>query len=952
MTQTDNTAAIAKKNFNSSGDKEFNLKLVSLIKSRHPLISISTQEEGRFIDHIQNFLLSADYIGYTWDCVNSLQIISPLIENTNDKINTLNPVEVLKNIIEKTKEIKKSEWKNKKGIVFILLDFYKYLGKRSDPKVERLLRELAEECRGATVIITGPRYLSSEGLDHVFESLTFPRPNSEEIKKALYGIINTSAVSKKFPDIEHYVEENEFHLIDAVRGLTLSEAKAAFMQTIAISEELGHHPLDLTILVEAKRSALNKSSALEYVKPGVTLDDIGGLNELTDWVKDRSLALTPEAKEFGLPTPKGVLLVGVPGGGKSLSAKGIAAELNQPLIRFDFGSVMGSLVGESESNVREAINLIETLAPCVAGDSIVYDIDGNKYTINCLMENTDLFSKSSFYVNAFNEKTMKIEKTRVSAITKKPRRKKLVSIVTPNSVLRVTEDHKMMVMNEGNLEWVEASTIKENDFVVSPKKLQRDTIDFDIEEVLGHKLDDKDYKESLSAEKITFPEDGIDKNLVFYLAGMIEGGGFLESGNVLAFEGEDWHRAYHFSSAMSKCFGIEPEIIKDDNGLYACYVYNDVVHKVITHATDELIKFNNEYVEFYIAGFFESSANIQLGSNTKISFAVEIGEEMFRLCEALHCIGIVAPKKTARSVFISSQLELMALAKAVVNKVQDMALKVIMSNCVGDCFRTNSYVGYIDANTGNSKDSGKRMISHEESYKLLEKTSSDGCKLMIDSDIIGVRVISVSPEDKDWVYDLTCEGNHNFFANNLLCHNCVMWVDEVEKALSAAVGKGSGDSGTTKRVVSTFLTWLQEKDKPIFVVCTANNVEDIPPEFMRAGRFDEVFFIDLPDQDGVEEILKIMIRKAGYDIDTIEKKDLTIKKMSKDKVFNGFSGAEIEKAVNEALFIAFKDGRKLELPDIVKAASSFSPLSKLRADDFASMKKWAKGNARFANNVK
>lgn len=948
MTQRDDIAAIAKKEFEESANEEFNLKLVSLIKSRHPLISISTQEEGRFVDHITNFLLSANYIGYTWDCVNALKIISPVVADNNPRTNILEPIAILKNIITKIKDVKKSELKNKKGIVFILLDFYKYLGKGSDPKIERLLRELAEEHRGASIIITGPRYLSSESLDHVFESLTFPRPNSKEVKKALYGIINTSSVSERFPEIEEYVEKNEFHLIDAVRGLTLPEAKAAFMQTIAISEELGHDPLDLTLLVEAKRSALNKSSALEYVKPGITLDDVGGLGNLTDWIKDRSLAFTPEAKAFGIQTPKGVLLVGVPGGGKSLSAKGIAAELNQPLIRFDFGSVMGSLVGESESNVREAINLIETLAPCVAGESIVYDVDGNKYTINCLMENTELFSESSFYVNSFNEETMKIEKTRVNSITKKPRRKKLVSIITPNSVLRVTEDHKMMVMNDGNLKWVEASTIKENDFVVSPKKLKRNTVDFDLKKALDQNASDKEQDEKLNAVNITFPKEGMSKDALFYIAGMIDGGGFLESGNVLAFEGEDWYRAYNFSSAMSKCFGIEPEIIKDDYGVYTCYVYNDVIHKIVTHVTKNLIKYDDEYVSSYVAGFFESSANIQLGGNTKISFAVEIGEEMFRLCEALNCLGIVAPKKTSRSVFISSQLEILSLAKAIVDKIQDKTLRIILSNSVADCHRKNNHVGYVCLDD----DSKEKIISHEDSYKLLESTSSNGCKLMIESDIIGVRVMSVSVEEKDWVYDLSCEGNHNFFANNLLCHNCVMWVDEVEKALSAAVGKGSGDSGTTKRVVSTFLTWLQEKTKPIFVVCTANNVDDIPPEFMRAGRFDEVFFIDLPDQEGIEEILKIMIRKAGYDINTIGKKNLTIEKMSKNNVFEGFSGAEIEKAVNEALFIAFKAGRKLELPDIVEAAGAFSPLSKLRKEDFAKMKEWAHGNARFANKSK
>jgi ATP-dependent 26S proteasome regulatory subunit len=248
-------------------------------------------------------------------------------------------------------------------------------------------------------------------------------------------------------------------------------------------------------------------------------------------------------------------------------------------------------------------------------------------------------------------------------------------------------------------------------------------------------------------------------------------------------------------------------------------------------------------------------------------------------------------------------------------------------------------------------DAPQKMIPQEKAKAMLREGDLD-CKTLVDSDVVGVRVMSVDPCGKDWVYDLSCEGNHNFFANNLLCHNCVLWVDEIEKALSAAVGKGSGDSGTTKRVLSTFLTWAQEKTAQVFLACTANNVEDIPPEFMRAGRFDEVFFIDLPDEEGRQQIIEIMLRLRGFDANSIKPgtRGLTIKKVAAHKHLDGFSGAEIEKAVNEAMFIAFKDGmRQVTLADIVEAAGTFKPLSKMREAEFEAMRKWAGENTRIAN---
>lgn len=935
----------------SRAEPEYNYRLIALLRSRHPLLFVSTTEEHRFIDHLRYLAIDSDYLAYRWDCVHGLRCFNPNLSHDIDADQRLysDPVETLRHIIEKIKKIKGNQLKRARGAVFVLCDFYKYLGSRHDPKIERLLSELANEHRGSTVIVTGPKYLNSDSLGHLFENLHFPRPNRKEISSELDKIVSSSTVQQEYPYLLPFVKDNRDALIDSVLGLTMSEIRSAYTQTIVSSGDLGHHPLELSVLIAAKRSAISKNHSLGYVETTVKLEDIGGLDPLINWIKDRKLAFSPEAKRFGIDEPRGVLLCGVPGMGKSLSAKGMAQYFGRPLLRLDLGAIMDSLVGESEANIREAIALAETLAPCVTGDTRVFDANGYSYTIEDIMNNESLFSSDSFYTYSFNEKTLMIEKTRVDAIVKKPRKRETIEIVTANSSVRVTVDHQMMVIRNGKLKWVKASRIVPNDFIVSPKKLKRDPIKFELKNIFDETFDIdnngiRSKTEENRSEDVLFSENGFDIDSAAYITGMIDGLGSLDNDGVISFEGINpftnnlfSSRAYSFCVAMQSCFGIEPDISSGKDNYTTCYVYNEIVYRIIDYIRENLISFDDSAVGSYISGFIESSANIQTGPNSKISFIVEDTKERERLCNALNCIGIVSPKRTMRSVFISSQHEIDTLARVVVNKIKIGHLREQITQSVGDCNRLSNHIGYH---------LGGVEIAAEESKNNIDVAT------LASSDIIGVRVLSVNPSGKEIVYDLSCEGNHNFFANNLLCHNCVLWVDEVEKALSAAVGKGSGDSGTTKRVISTFLTWMQEKKKSVFVVCTANNMEDIPPEFMRAGRLDETFFIDLPDASEREDIIRIMLRLKGYDADSIAEDDISAREVAEHPNLECFSGAEIEKAVNEAMFFAFKEDRDLRFDDIIRSAGQFKPLAKMRSAEISAMREWAQENARFANTHK
>ncbi len=171
----------------------------------------------------------------------------------------------------------------------------------------------------------------------------------------------------------------------------------------------------------------------------------------------------------------------------------------------------------------------------------------------------------------------------------------------------------------------------------------------------------------------------------------------------------------------------------------------------------------------------------------------------------------------------------------------------------------------------------------------------------------------------------------------------ILWIDEIEKAISGVASSGRSDGGTTSRVLSTFLTWMQEKTSMVFVVATANDHQSIPPEFLRAGRFDEIFFVDLPNADEREEIFDVLLRLRG-----IKSNKMNIPLLSQKS--KNYSGAEIEKAIDNAMLKGFLDkGRAIKSNDIADAFGEFPSLFEMREDDFEVLREWADKRCRKAN---
>ncbi|MCK5686937.1 AAA family ATPase, partial [bacterium] len=170
----------------------------------------------------------------------------------------------------------------------------------------------------------------------------------------------------------------------------------------------------------------------------------------------------------------------------------------------------------------------------------------------------------------------------------------------------------------------------------------------------------------------------------------------------------------------------------------------------------------------------------------------------------------------------------------------------------------------------------------------------------------------------------------------------ILWIDEIEKGFAGAGGSGGSDSGVTKRIFGTFITWMQEKTNPVFIIATANSIENLPPELLRKGRFDEIFFVDLPTRNEIETIFKIHISKRNRDPKQFDMNTLC-------ELANGFSGAEIEQAVISALYDVYYDGkRELKTEDLAKSLNETVPLSVTMGEKIGHLREWASTRARNA----
>jgi ATP-dependent 26S proteasome regulatory subunit len=234
-----------------------------------------------------------------------------------------------------------------------------------NPQLIRRLRDLATVFKTGpvprTLILVSPLLHIPVELEKEITIVDFPLPTEAEIRGVLDGLVDANSASGRVR-VDLDADGREL-LVKAALGLTLNEAENAFARAIVADGVLDLDDLD--IVLEEKKQTVRKSGLLEYVDADVDLAEVGGLENLKRWLSKRDSTWLADAAAYGLPAPRGVLITGVPGCGKSLTAKAVATAWGLPLLRLDVGRVFSGLVGSSEQNMRTAIRTAEAMAPCV-----------------------------------------------------------------------------------------------------------------------------------------------------------------------------------------------------------------------------------------------------------------------------------------------------------------------------------------------------------------------------------------------------------------------------------------------------------------------------------------------------------------------------------------------------------------------------------------------------------
>jgi ATP-dependent 26S proteasome regulatory subunit len=316
-------------------------ELETLIRARYPLIYIVSWEEKRVEDALRSISSNRGKRMFVWTVTQGL-VSSPTARDNQTRL----PMAVL-DLIESSND----------PAIYVLKDFHPFI---TDTELARRLRDLTYSLKTSykTVIILSPTLKLPPELEKEVTVVDYALPTLEDLDRLLENIVQSVRNNPQL-DVRLTEEERE-RVLEAALGLTANEAENVFARSLVEKRKF-----DVNVVLTEKEQIIRKSGMLEYYRRTEGMSDVGGLDVLKDWMRKRTQAFGQRARDFGLPAPKGILLLGVQGCGKSLACKAVASQWELPLLRLDVGRVFGGIVGQSEDNMRRAIRTAESIAPTV-----------------------------------------------------------------------------------------------------------------------------------------------------------------------------------------------------------------------------------------------------------------------------------------------------------------------------------------------------------------------------------------------------------------------------------------------------------------------------------------------------------------------------------------------------------------------------------------------------------
>lgn len=321
-------------------------ELALLIDSRFPIVTVETWEEERIEGLVRRVTDRLEIPFFTWTALKGI-----CRDGNADSIHeTERPLGAL-------------EYIERLGVdsVYLFKDFHHYL---QDPAVLRKLRDICGVFRRKrkSIVLLSPRIEVPVDLAKDVVDLEIPLPTEREMAGIVEKVVRHFQAAEPGLGLDPD-DETRRAISRALVGLTLVEAERLLVKAITRDQKLDQS--DLAWVLDAKRQVVERSGLLEYYPREERFETVGGLSHLKAWLGRRKRAFTPEAKAFGIDPPRGVLLLGVPGCGKSLSAKAVAGEWSLPLIKLDPSRLYSKYVGETEGRLRDALHLTESVAPAV-----------------------------------------------------------------------------------------------------------------------------------------------------------------------------------------------------------------------------------------------------------------------------------------------------------------------------------------------------------------------------------------------------------------------------------------------------------------------------------------------------------------------------------------------------------------------------------------------------------
>lgn len=971
-----------------------------------PAIYIRTYEGERAIKQLPlRMVTESQYTPASWDCIRGLcvgmgasQMFFPAV-GPLDPLNWLSGKELIVDAPDGMASPPKPPKASENTILF-LWNYHPYMCKDSGcgsggipETTQTILDNIGEwKAKGKTIVVVSPLLHLPVELEKVFTVIDFPLPDSAELERILSAFIEDVKVNFEGSTSTAFKKPEGAELREILRAMTgMTEFEAETALSLSMVKNRKFVPEDIAAL---KTQFVKKCDILDISRDDVTMEDVCGLDNL------KKFTLKVGRSDLS----KGVLLLGVPGCGKSMYSKALGRALGIPTIGLDFGKVYGHFVGDSEGNVRNALSVVDAMAPCLPGDARISMADGSVCTISTLYDTCNKGAHHSVW--SFSLDNLRVQRNAVSAVTRRVYNGSMFDITTNHGRVQATNRHPLPVMGDGGIQWMPAQDVKVGDWMAIPRTLpnvdrriclwdylpnnvriyltenifskykscvkrneyatrkyhrsyyiklgeirSRPELEIPAEyEILEWKTGGGGYQDSTIEHIPKYIDDDFA-----YMMGLLFGDGYYTKRRVgLSNTCQTLHDNFgRIAVAKFGCsIAITAPTRKTGTPCWQTYFDSAIVARLLRDVEKCALQLSPTQTLAWLRGIGDAEGYVdKRGGRIDISALRKTGtgETNDLVRDILLRAGYHVPK--GGSTYGCCHITL--CAKDAVRFASEVGFThpkkaaLLKTIGVGTASRADRYpigpmirVARLSAGAPLRTISGVHgtggLYEHEHSLHVPSRETADkyisamrtehiDCSKItpyLDGDVMWSQVVTVTHSPfEGYVYDLQVEGAHNFVANRHFVHNCVLRVEEIEKALSGVASSHMTDGGTGARVGATFLNWAEDHKGRVILVGTCNDISKIPPEYLRAERWDAIFFVDLPN--ATESKALVDLYSERYNVPATDM-----------PVIDNYTGAEIKSLFRIASMLG--TGPK-------EAANYVVPLIRSMEAEIQNLRTWAAG---------